>query len=73
MCSREDEKQSYLASALDSYRNTQFLNLDRNVEDILKKAFCLSDAIIENTDGTIHGAVVDEKKFVCFFLFFYLT
>jgi len=64
MCSQEDEKQSYLASALDSYRNTQFLNLKKKVKDVLKKAFCLSEIITENTDGTIYGATVDEERYL---------
>jgi len=59
MCSSEDENQSYLASALDSYE-TKILHLRREVKDILKQAFCIKDII--NGTGEIYGAVVDEQR-----------
>ena len=59
ICSSEDENQSYLASALDSYE-TKILHLRREVKDILKKAFCIKD-VISNTKE-IYGAVVDEQR-----------
>jgi len=61
MCSVEDENQSYLASALDSYE-TKFLHIRRDVKNILKNTFCMSD-IVRNTRGTVLGAVVDDQRY----------
>ena len=61
MCSSEDEHQSYLASALDSYQ-TQFLHINRNVQSILQEAFCIRDKIrIDKKDKVLYGAVVDRE------------
>ena len=61
MCSSEDEKQSYLASALGSYETKKFLHLRRDVKDVLKEAFSSTNCTTDK--DVFQGAVVDEQRY----------
>ncbi|XP_066922902.1 E3 ubiquitin-protein ligase rnf213-alpha-like [Clytia hemisphaerica] len=64
ICSSEEENQSYLASALDSYQR-QCVHRKRDISSILSKAFCLKEEIKQNKKGgkKLYGPTVDEDSY----------
>uniref|UniRef100_A0A7M5U071 RZ-type domain-containing protein n=1 Tax=Clytia hemisphaerica TaxID=252671 RepID=A0A7M5U071_9CNID len=61
ICSSEEENQSYLASALDSYQR-QCVHRKRDISSILSKAFCLKEEI-EHNKKVMYGPTVDEDSY----------